>query len=255
MLISVKNEWWLVIFTNALRGALLNVIKWETKCTEESSCGPPSLAIRCSVEAVNRRHICLPSSLSDWALCLQHAPSSSLTQRVHFTSFSLIRMWCYTKTRLARSLTLMCVFEWLCVSLSSPCLCVGVYVCVRMPLFYLFIFAQIHVRMHLCEKCLGVKKGVTRILSAALDCCKAAVTWDWRLEMSPSSHIFNIYRYLGTLRPGTWLQIFWKPKIYLFTLLALHFSSTCKFDKLRFLCVWTQTKKYWCFLFYFYFFA
>lgn len=89
----------------------------------------PSLVIRCSVEAVNRRHICLPSSLSDWALCLQHAPSSSLTQRVHFASFSLIRMWCYTKPRLAHSL---CVFKWLYVSLYLP-----VSVCVT---FVLLLF-------------------------------------------------------------------------------------------------------------------
>lgn len=90
----------------------LNAMKWETNGTEESSCAPPphthtrpspqpstspSLAIRCSVEAVNRRRICLPSSLSDGAPRLQRAPSSSLTQRVHFTSFSLIRMCRYTK--------------------------------------------------------------------------------------------------------------------------------------------------------------
>lgn len=129
MLITVKYEWWLDIFTNALRGALLNAKKWETNGMEESDCGPPSLAIRCSVEAVNRRHICLPSSLSDWALCLQHAPSSSLTQRVHFTSFSLIRMWCYTKTRLACSLPLVCV----CLSKPmSVCECVCLCVCVYM---------------------------------------------------------------------------------------------------------------------------
>ena len=109
MLITVKYESWLDIFTNALRGSLLNAMNWETNGVEESGCGPPSLAIRCSVEAVNRRRICLPSSLSDWALCLQHAPSSSLTQRVHFTSFSLIRMWCYTKSRLARRPPLVCV--------------------------------------------------------------------------------------------------------------------------------------------------
>lgn len=120
MLITVKYEWWLDIFANALRGALLNAMKWETNGMEESGCGPPSLAIRCSVEAVNRRRICLPSSLSDWALCLQHAPSSSLTQRVHFTSFSLIRMWCYTKTLLARSLPLACVCGCMC---ALVCFC------------------------------------------------------------------------------------------------------------------------------------
>ncbi len=129
MLITVKYEWWLDIFANALRGALLNAMKWETNGMEESGCGPPSLAIRCSVEAVNRRRICLPSSLSDWALCLQHAPSSSLTQRVHFTSFSLIRMWCYTKTRLARSLPLVCECACVCVNLCV-CVCVCSRVCV-----------------------------------------------------------------------------------------------------------------------------
>lgn len=138
MLITVKYEWWLDIFTNALRGALLNVIKWETNGMEEGGCGPPSLAIRCSVEAVNRRRICLPSSLSDWALCLQHAPSSSLTQRVHFTSFSLIRMWCYTKTQLARSLPLVCV----CV-----CLCKLVCVCLKGCVFQ---FLLLLVCMCLC---------------------------------------------------------------------------------------------------------
>lgn len=131
MLITVKYEWWLDIFANALRGALLNAMKWETNGMEESGCGPPSLAIRCSVEAVNRRRICLPSSLSDWALCLQHAPSSSLTQRVHFTSFSLIRMWCYTKTRLACSLPLV----WVCVC-EFECVC---------------IFATLNVYMHVCK--------------------------------------------------------------------------------------------------------
>lgn len=65
MLITVKYEWRLDIFANALRGALLNAMKWETNGMEESGCGPPSLAIICSVEAVNRRRICLPSSLSD----------------------------------------------------------------------------------------------------------------------------------------------------------------------------------------------
>lgn len=135
MLITVKYEWWLDIFTNALRGALLNVIKWETNGMEEGGCGPPSLAIRCSVEAVNRRRICLPSSLSDWALCLQHAPSSSLTQRVHFTSFSLIRMWCYTKTQLARSLPLVCVCVCVCV---NWCVCVWKGVCFNF-FFYLCV--------------------------------------------------------------------------------------------------------------------
>lgn len=151
MLITVKYEWWLDIFTNALRGALLNAMKWETNGVEESGCGPPSLAIRCSVEAVNRRRICLPSSLSDWALCLQHAPSSSLTQRVHFTSFSLIRMWCYTKTRLARSLPLVyvCVetrvFMCVCVCMGACfkfilCLCA----CVWVVCVWFFTSARVH---------------------------------------------------------------------------------------------------------------
>lgn len=144
MLITVKYEWWLDIFTNVLRGALLNAMKWETNGMEESGCGPPSLAIRCSVEAVNRRRICLPSSLSDWALCLQHAPSSSLTQRVHFTSFSLIRMWCYTKTRLARSLPLVSICVYVCVRVS-PCVfvCLCMHVCMRARYKILFV--------HVCE--------------------------------------------------------------------------------------------------------
>lgn len=112
MLITLKYEWWLDIFANALRGVLLKVMKRETNGVEGGGCGPPSLAIRCSVEAVNRRHICLPSSLSAWALRLQHASSSSLTQRVHFTSFSIIRMWRYTKTQLANSPPPPCV--WMC---------------------------------------------------------------------------------------------------------------------------------------------
>lgn len=118
MLITLKYEWWLDIFANALRGVLLNVMKWETNGVEGGGCGPPSLAIRCSVEAVNRRHICLPSSLSAWALRLQHASSSSLTQRLHFASFSIIRMWCYTKTWLASS--------------PPPSACVCLYNCTRM---------------------------------------------------------------------------------------------------------------------------
>lgn len=140
MLITVKYEWWLDIFTNALRGALLNAMKWETNGMEESGFGPPSLAIRCSVEAVNRRHICLPSSLSDWALCLQHAPSSSLTQRVHFTSFSLIRMWCYTKTACLLCVY-VCVYVCVCVWVKPMSMHTGacfksfwymhVFVCVR----------------------------------------------------------------------------------------------------------------------------
>lgn len=136
MLITVKYEWWLDIFANALRGALLNAMKWETNGMEESGCGPPSLAIRCSVEAVNRRRICLPSSLSDWALCLQHASSSSLTQRVHFTSFSLIRMWCYTKTQLACSLLRLCTQAcvYVCV-----CTTENVHACVKYHARHLII--------------------------------------------------------------------------------------------------------------------
>lgn len=186
MLITVKYEWWLDIFTNALRGALLNVIKWETNGMEEGGCGPPSLAIRCSVEAVNRRRICLPSSLSDWALCLQHAPSSSLTQRVHFTSFSLIRMWCYTKIQLARSLPLVCVcvcVNW-CVCVWKG-VCFNFFFCLCACVFVCAVFARVHVQMHVCKS-----KGDVRILTIALTALKQQ--WQEQEESrgpSPSSHI------------------------------------------------------------------
>lgn len=153
MLITLKYEWWLDIFANALRGVLLKVMKRETNGVEGGGCGPPSLAIRCSVEAVNRRHICLPSSLSAWALRLQHASSSSLTQRVHFTSFSIIRMWRYTKPSL-----LTAHFFHVCVHVSV-CICTIAHTCVWIPARLITITTSDNRRAHPSKLAVLVASG------------------------------------------------------------------------------------------------